>query len=232
MEDLIRNSCKPISYGCSGTYIFPNYSQTLLPPMFTAGHVSQKKSRLKTPIRPLACWLFYPLPSNILLYIVLPWQETRALLLITAGALNMERKKKRESRASVSKPNVATRVAIEPMSLLDLNLEMLGLLRAPRRSHGGCTSLLLIGSKASTTAPITTAVASSRKAASAVESSTSTEASTTAAPAHAWDVGALGCHLDVAPFEHALVKDEGLGDQAGLGELDIGVPETSCVSDR
>lgn len=132
----------------------------------------------------------------------------------------------------MSEPDVATRVAIDPMSLLDLNLEMLGLLRSPRRSHGGCTSLLLIGSKASTTAPITTAVASSREAASTVESSTSAEASTTAAPGHAWDVGALGCHLDVAPFEHALVKDEGLGDQAGLGELDIGVPETSCVSNR
>lgn len=36
-------------------------------------------------------------------------------------------------------------------------------------------------------------------------------------------------NLDVTTLEHALVKDEGLGNKAGLGELDVGITANQHV---
>jgi hypothetical protein len=54
-------------------------------------------------------------------------------------------------------------------------------------------------------------------------STTTTRASSSSAAAQARNIGALGSDFDVASLEDALVQDEGLGHQARLGKLDIGV---------
>jgi hypothetical protein len=59
-----------------------------------------------------------------------------------------------------------------------------------------------------------------------VESSAAAaKASSSTTAAHARNVGALRSDLDVAALEDALIQDEGLGNQAWFGELDIGVAE-------
>lgn len=88
--------------------------------------------------------------------------------------------------------------------------------------------MLLVRGVASSTAPVTATVAaaageSASAAASKTSSTTAAEASSSTTAAHAWDIGALGGDLDVASLEDALVQDEGLGYQARLGKLDIGV---------
>lgn len=77
----------------------------------------------------------------------------------------------------------------------------------------GLTPLLLVRGEAPSTASVATTVAASAGAPSPEPSPTTTETTTTpSATSHARDVGALGCHLDVASFEHTLIQNKGLGD--------------------
>lgn len=99
----------------------------------------------------------------------------------------------------------------------------------------------LVGCKATRCTPeastIATAVAASwdEPASSAVKpwastATPETPSSAAAPPAHARHVGPLRHDLDVAALEDALVKDEGLSDQAWFGELDVGIPVVVLVS--
>lgn len=86
----------------------------------------------------------------------------------------------------------------------------------------------LVGSKSTATTTIATAVATTpRKTIPTTPEATTTATSRTtpAAPtaSHAGQVRSLRDHLDVATLEDALVQDEGLRDEVGFGELDVGV---------
>lgn len=108
---------------------------------------------------------------------------------------------------------------------------------ASSKSHGGvevnrllwtvvrCTSLILVRRVTSSATPVAAAITSSRGEASAspVEASAAAEPTAAAAATHPGDVGSLRRHLDVAPFEDALVEHQRLRHQAGLLELNIGV---------
>ena len=88
-------------------------------------------------------------------------------------------------------------------------------------------SLGLVGVEAaSAPAAIATTVTSTRgeTTASAMEAAAKSTTPAATPTAHAGDVGAFRRHLDVATLQHAVVKDQGLRDQAGLSELDICVP--------
>jgi hypothetical protein len=121
---------------------------------------------------------------------------------------------------------------IEPMRFLDLDLERSRLIGSLIMSKRQCAVLLLVGGKASSTTTVATTIAtSSREAASTLEAASATaESTTTTTTAHARNIGALGGNLDAAALEHALVKNEGLGDQAGLGELDVGIARNPVLA--
>lgn len=86
------------------------------------------------------------------------------------------------------------------------------------------TSLVLVRGVTSSTAPVAAPVTAPRRESSAPETSSSTAGpSSSTAAAHTGNVGALGRDFDVASLEDTLVQHEGLGNQAGLGKLDIGV---------
>lgn len=75
-----------------------------------------------------------------------------------------------------------------------------------------------------TTATATATVATtSRVAVSPTPTESATESTSSTSAGHTRDVGPLWDHLDIAALEEAVVEDEGIGDQGGLGELDVGV---------
>lgn len=95
--------------------------------------------------------------------------------------------------------------------------------------------LSLIGGSVSS--PAATAISTS-VAATGYEASPSTmepsssKACATATPSsrHAGNVGSLGCYLDVAALEHAIVQDQRLCNQTGLCKLDVGITIAYVVS--
>ncbi len=99
---------------------------------------------------------------------------------------------------------------------------------------GHAISLLLVRRVAPTAAAATTSVPSpGREAAAAAEpSSAAAEAAAAATTAHAGNVGALRRHLDVAALEDAFVEDEGLRDEAGFREFDVGISATARLAQR
>jgi urease alpha subunit len=130
-----------------------------------------------------------------------------------------------ETAQLVTNKPLIVRAVIKPVGFINLDLERFRLIRSLTMSNRRCTTLLLVGGKASSTTTVaTTITTSSREAASTLEAASATAESTaTTTTAHAGNIGALWGNLDAAALEHALVKNEGLRDQAGFSELDVGV---------
>lgn len=122
-------------------------------------------------------------------------------------------------------------VAFKPVRFLNFDLERPRLLRSSTMSHGQSASLLLVGGETSSATTVATAITTTaREVASAMKASATAEPTATTSTAHARDIGTLGGHFDVAALEDTLVEDKSLGDQARLGELDIGVATERYVS--
>lgn len=134
------------------------------------------------------------------------------------------------SQANIS---MSVGVVFKPVRFLNFDLERPRLLRSSTMSQGQSASLLLVGGETSSATTVATPIATTaREAASAMKASATATAEPTAttSTAHARDIGALGGHLDVAALEDTLVEDKSLGDQARLGELDVGVATERYVS--
>jgi hypothetical protein len=87
--------------------------------------------------------------------------------------------------------------------------------------------LLLVGVKsaATTTVAATISTAGEPSTTAVAASTAATKTSTSAATAHAREVGPLGSNFDAAALEHALIKNKSLGDDAGLRELNVSISE-------
>lgn len=132
-----------------------------------------------------------------------------------------------------SQANISMRVGVvfKPVRFLNFDLERPRLLRSSTMSQGQSASLLLVGGETSSATTVATAITTTaRKAASAMKASATSEPTATTPTAHARDIGTLGGHLDVTSLEDTLVENKSLGDQARLGELDVGVTTERYVS--